>query len=149
MITSMKRLKRKRLSRKDRADEYVHRHNLFYPEPPTKEEIDMSLNTRKKKRVKPKQAPVMSREEHVKMLLGKSELFEMTEEDANRWYDLTVFQGKLDAIRGRTKKQTEELKAAFFEIAEREIMSRYAPARLEEKKAQIESEDDEQDTTSK
>lgn len=122
-----------RLSKKDRVAIYVRNHNLFFSEPPTKDEIDRAVNTRKKIRVNPKQEPEMSKEEfcatnkrnHI-LLFGETP----NEEDLNKEWEVYKFQLQYNAIRGRTKKQTEDMKAAFCLAPEQQLVARYALERL-------------------
>lgn len=89
---------------------------------------------RKKKRVQPKQEAPMSKEEYFETNIRNHSIFygeTPKEEDLNREWDIYRRDLQYHAIRGRTKKQTEKMKAAFAIATEQQLIARYAPERLE------------------
>lgn len=142
-----KPVKRKRLVKKEFVKQYVPRYKLFYGQEPTKEDIDSTYiqvkNDGKRKRVKPKTEPEMSREEFIERHVRNSKLWgevPNVEEEANRWWDLEQLERQYHAIREKTKKQTKEKKAAFREHMEQVIADRYSLAKIEERRLQRETE---------
>jgi hypothetical protein len=140
IMTSKNLVKPKRLGKTEFVEEYVRNSILFGFGEPTKEDIDRTYilvkNSGKKKRVKRKTESVMSKEEHFAMNIRNSTLLfgePPTEEELNKEWDMYKFQLQYRAIRG-TKKQKEVKRAAFMAVMEQEMMSRYSPEAIEERR---------------
>lgn len=146
-MMNKKPVKRKRHTVKEYVEEYVPRYNLFYGENPTKEEVNSAYisckSSGKRKQVKPKSEPEISKEDYIERHIRNSTLWGDTpnvEEEANRWWDLEQLERQYHAIRGKTKKQREERKATFRVYMEQVITDRYSPEKIEERRLQKESE---------
>lgn len=142
MIMMKKKIaKRNRLPKKEFVEQYVLRHKLFCGQEPTKEEINSEYisckNSGKRKRVKRKSEPAMTKEEYCSTIIRNCDLgfgYPPTEEELNRDYDLYKLDLQLNKLRSPKRK------AAFRECTEEVMRDRYSPAKIEERRLQKESE---------
>lgn len=146
-IPQIQRSKPKRLRKKEFVETYVHNNSLFFDETPTKADINSTYNLvknfGKRKRVKRNSEPELSKEEFFETYNRNSLLFGETpnEDEANRVWDLIVFERQYKSR--RTKKRKEE----FHLYIEQEMMRRYSPTKVEEINLQNQIEKNQQKVT--
>lgn len=142
MIMMKKKLaKQKRLRKEEFVEQYVRMSILADGKEPPKDDIESAYiqekNSGKKKRVKPKSEPELSKAEFVERHIHNSRFNAYDpniEKEANRWWDLEQLDRKCKALRSKKKRE------AFRECAAQVIKDRYSPAKIEERRLQREME---------
>lgn len=126
-----KPVKRKRIGVKEFTRDYVRNSILFGYGEPTKAEINSAYisckGSGKRKRVKRKSEPTMSKEEYfATSILGSTLLFgePPTEEELNREWELFEIKRHYYTIRGENKRETEKIRNEFIEQKGQEMRKR-------------------------